>query len=100
LTTLSVGRFTQLCFKSKEERDMYNASLKYKWDNKNVMDYARTEGRAQGIAEGEVQGRAEGLVEGERKKAVEMALKLKAKDTRVDEISELIELSIEEIEAL
>jgi predicted transposase/invertase (TIGR01784 family) len=81
---------------TKEERDMYNASLKYKWDNKNVMDYARIEGKAQGIAE----GIAQGVAQGERKKAVEMALKLKAKNTRVDEISELTELSIEEIEAL
>ena len=67
---------------------MYNASLKYKWDNKNVMDYAKAEAEAKGVAKGA------------RKKAVEMALKLKAKNTRVDEISELTELSIEEIKAL
>ena len=83
---------------------MYNASLKYKWDNKNVMDYAKAEGKARGIAEGKAEGRAEGraegLLEGERKKAVEMALKLKAKNIRVDEISEITELSIEDIEAL
>jgi hypothetical protein len=31
---------------TKEERDMYNASLKYKWDNKNVRDYAAKKGIA------------------------------------------------------
>lgn len=73
---------------TKEERDMYNASLKYKWDNKNVMDYAKADAEAKGMAKGE------------RKKSIEMALKLKAKNIQVDEISEITDLSIEEIAAL
>jgi predicted transposase/invertase (TIGR01784 family) len=81
---------------TKEERDMYNASLKYKWDNKNVMDYARTEGRAQGIAE----GKAEGLIEGEHKKAVETAYEMLADNAPIDKILKYTRLSIEEIEAL
>ncbi|MNY54349.1 hypothetical protein D3C86_1902090 [compost metagenome] len=63
---------------------MYNASLKYKWDNKNVRDYEVSKSRE----------------EGENKKALEIAIKLKAKNILVDEIVELTGLSVEEIEAL
>ncbi len=31
---------------------MYDSSLKYKWDNKNVLDYARKEGIEEGIEKG------------------------------------------------
>jgi len=30
---------------------MYDSSIKYKWDNKNVLDYAVNEGREKGIQE-------------------------------------------------
>lgn len=69
---------------TKKEKEMYNTSLKYKWDNKNVLDYA--------VGEAEKKG-------GHRK-AIEMALKLKAKHTHLGEIAELTDLSIAEIEAL
>jgi len=32
---------------------MYDSSLKYKWDNKNVLDYAVQEGFEKGIEQGE-----------------------------------------------
>ncbi len=69
---------------NEEERNMYNDSLKHKWDNENVMDYA--------IKTAEQKGREE-----ERAK---MALKLLAKGTPIDEIIELTGLTIEEIQAL
>lgn len=75
---------------------MYNASLKYKWDNQNVRDYAAEEGREKGLKE----GREEGREEGKYQKAVEMAIKLKAKGTLIDEIVELTDLSVVEIQAL
>jgi predicted transposase/invertase (TIGR01784 family) len=34
---------------TKEEKGMYDNSLKYKWDNKNVLDYAVKEARLEGI---------------------------------------------------
>lgn len=77
---------------NKEERKMYNASLKYKWDNKNVRDYAAEKGREE--------GREKGLEEGKHQKAVETAIKLKAKGILIDEIAELTDLSIVEIQAL
>ncbi|MET4547762.1 putative transposase/invertase (TIGR01784 family) [Pedobacter africanus] len=63
-----------------EERAMYNRSLKYKWDNKNVMDYA--------------------VAQATLKAKQEMALKLLAKKTSIEEIAELTGLTFDEIEAL
>lgn len=81
---------------TKEERDMYNTSLKQKWDNKNVMDYAVAQGKLQGKLQGELQGRLEGELKAKR----EMAAKLLAKNTPIEEIIELTGLSKEEIESL
>ncbi|WP_165503691.1 Rpn family recombination-promoting nuclease/putative transposase [Pedobacter hiemivivus] len=85
---------------TKKEKEMYNTSLKYKWDNKNVLDYAIGEAETKGKAKGIAEGIAEGKAKGEYAKAIEIALKLKAKNTHLDEIAELTDLSIEEIEAL
>jgi len=38
----SIAEYTNL---TKEERTMYDSSLKYKWDNQNVLDYAKQEVR-------------------------------------------------------
>ncbi|WEK19689.1 MAG: Rpn family recombination-promoting nuclease/putative transposase [Candidatus Pedobacter colombiensis] len=73
---------------TKGERDMYNASLKYKWDNKNVLDYAVETAEAKGITKGK------------QEKVVEMARKMKGFNEPVEKISVYTELSIEEIEAL
>jgi predicted transposase/invertase (TIGR01784 family) len=67
-----------------EEREMYNRSLKYKWDNKNVMDYA--------VAQAELKA--------ERKKAIEIARKLKKEGLAIELIAKATDLSVEEIEAL
>ncbi|ANI88886.1 hypothetical protein A9P82_06010 [Arachidicoccus ginsenosidimutans] len=44
---------------NKEEKIMYDTSLKRKWDNEAVMEYARRESKAEGIAEGMEKGKAE-----------------------------------------
>jgi flagellar biosynthesis/type III secretory pathway protein FliH len=41
---------------------MYNASLKYKWDNKNVRDYAAEQGREEGLKQGIEQGLKQGTL--------------------------------------
>lgn len=69
---------------TREERNMYNASLKYKWDNKNVRDYERNKARE----------------EGKREEILKMVFKLKAKSISTDEIAELTGLSVEEIQAV
>jgi predicted transposase/invertase (TIGR01784 family) len=69
---------------TKEEKTMYDSSLKYKWDNKNVMDYAVSTAKA----------------EGEYKKALDIAREMKKDGFPVAQISKFTKLSIEEIEKL
>ena len=65
---------------------------KHETDRKIEMNGARKEGLEKGLKEG--------LKEGERNKAISFALKLLNKNYNIKEISELTELSIEEIENL
>jgi predicted transposase/invertase (TIGR01784 family) len=66
---------------TKEEKTMYDSSMKYKWDNKNVLDYALKEGMEQGGY----------------KKALEIARELKKEGLAVEFIAKTTELSIDEI---
>ncbi|WP_439696735.1 hypothetical protein ACFGVS_29790 [Mucilaginibacter sp. AW1-7] len=67
---------------------MYDSSLKYKWDNKNVLDYAVKEGIEKGIAQGRVE------------KAIDIARELKKMGMCLEGIAKGTKLSIEEIEKL
>ena len=77
---------------TKDERDMYNTSLKRKWDNKNIMDYA--------VAEGEARGEALGEQRGKHQKAIEMALAMLADGAAIDKIAKYTKLTVQEIESL
>ena len=67
---------------------MYDSSMKYKWDNKNVLDYA--------IKEAVEKAREE-----VRKKVhEEVAHEMKKEGIPLDQISKFTKLSIEEIEKL
>jgi hypothetical protein len=59
---------------------MYDSSMKYKWDNKNVLDYA--------------------VQEAELKKALSIALEMKKDGIPNNQIAKFTGLSIEEIEKL
>lgn len=63
---------------------MYDSSLKYKWDNKNVLDTAIQEGFEKGKLE----------------EAREIAREMKRDDLPIAQISKFTKLSIEEIEKL
>lgn len=63
---------------------MYDSSLKYKWDNKNVLDTA-------------VQ---EGFEKGKLEEAREIAREMKRDDLPIAQILKFTKLSIEEIEKL
>lgn len=76
---------------SKEEREMYDVSLKRKWDNKAVLDYAKEEGRKEERAKAEAEKLAE-------KK--ESAIKMLQNGFDVKLISDIIGLPIEEIKKL
>jgi predicted transposase/invertase (TIGR01784 family) len=77
----SIAEYTNL---TKEEKTMYDSSMKYKWDNKNVRDYE--------VAEAKKEGKLEGLRE--------IAVKLKKEGLSIEFIRETTGLTIEEIEKL
>ena len=77
----SIAEYTNL---TKEEKTMYDNSMKYNWDNKHVVDTAREEGKQ----------------EGEHKKALDIAGKLKKEGLSVEFIMETTGLAKEEIEKL
>jgi len=85
----SIAAYTNL---TKEEKTMYDSSLKYKWDNKNVLDYAVKEGIEKGIEKG--------IAEGEHKKAIAIAQEMKKENIPVIQIAKFTKLSVEEIEDL
>jgi predicted transposase/invertase (TIGR01784 family) len=89
----NIAAYTNL---TKEEKTMYDSSLKYKWDNKNVLDYALKEGLERGIA----QGIEQGIEQGEYKKALDVAREFKKMGISVEDISKGTGLAIEEIEKL
>jgi len=72
---------------TKEEKIMYDSSLKYKWDNKNVLDYAINEAREE-----------ERMKAFEEKKAI--AREMKKDGLPLAQISKFTRLSVEEIEQL
>jgi len=67
---------------------MYDSSMKYKWDNKNVLDYAKEEGIQEGIEKGKLE------------EAREIAREMKKDGLLFEQISKFTKLSIEEIERL
>jgi predicted transposase/invertase (TIGR01784 family) len=71
---------------------MYDSSLKYTWDNKNVIDYARQEGMEKGMEKG--------IEKGEYKKALDIAREMKKDGLPFVQISKFTKLSVEEIEKL
>jgi predicted transposase/invertase (TIGR01784 family) len=81
----SIAEYTNL---TKEEKTMYDSSMKYKWDNKNVRDYEVS------IA------KEEGKLEGKLEEAREIALELKKEGLAIEFIARTTKLSIEEIESL
>ena len=77
---------------NREEKEMYDISLKRKWDAQGALTYAEQKGREEGLEK----GREEGLEKGKR----EAALKMLEKGMTVELISDILGLSIEEIEEL
>lgn len=86
-----------------EEREMYNVSLRNKWDAESIRssqeellkrgrEKAMAEGRAEGKAEGRAEGKAEGRVEGK----VEVIKNLLSSNKfSISEIAELADVTIE-----
>ena len=81
---------------NKKERAEYEAALKIYRDNENVMDYAVTTARREGIQIGEKRGWEKGRAEG----ILITARQMKQKGIALDLIQECTGLSNEEIENL
>ena len=77
---------------TKEERLEYDEALKVYRDCKNIVDYAKDEGHAEGKTEGLAEGRAEGMRL--------MAANLKRQGIDIKVISTASGLSEEEINSL
>ena len=102
-TAKYLNPFTDFGFKKlfdREELLAYENSLKHYRDMKNVIDTAKVESKAEGIAEGIEIGRAEGVEIGELKRARETARKALRKNMPLGDIAELTGLTEEEIAAL
>ena len=81
----NIAEYTNL---TKEEKTMYDSSLKYKWDNKNVLDYAMKEGMEKGMEKGR------------HDEALTIAREMKKDGLPLAQISKFTKLSFEEIENL
>jgi len=79
---------------------MYDSSLKYKWDNKNVLDYAVSTAEARGEAKGMEKGMEKGIEKGKLEEAIAIAREMKRDGLPLAQISKFTKLSAEEIEKL
>jgi predicted transposase/invertase (TIGR01784 family) len=73
---------------TKEEKAMYDSNLKRKWDNENVLDYAKKEAKAEGLRVGIQEG------------IKQTARKMKQNGLKMEMIANITGLSIAEIEQL
>ena len=109
---------------TKEEQEKYDNSMMVMWDNYAVYKHAeekgiekgiekgrkegkeegrkegKEEGRKEGKEEGRKEGIEEGIVKGVKKSRKELAMKLLARNTPLDDIADLTDLSIDEIKKL
>src|SRR6202000_1442413 len=96
----NIAEYTNL---TKEEKAMYDSSLKYKWDNQNRLDYAVEEAVKEAVKEA-VASTEKQVTEKERLKAREDMLsvgrELKKEGLSAKFIAKTTKLSIEDIEKL
>ena len=85
---------------NKKERAEYEAALKIYRDNENVMDYAVTTAREEGILIGEERGLKKGRMEGRKEGLLEVAHLMKQNGFSFEQIKLGTGLSDEEIENL
>ena len=92
---------------TREEREMYNSSLKRKWDNKNVLDYAVKTAVTTAVAEADQKAREDerakaqiAIAKAEKEKTLDTARNFKRMGLSVEDIAKGTGLSIEEISAL
>lgn len=95
-------RVAEYCKMNKEERQMYDVSLKRKWDEYSIQESRIIEQEralAKGLEQGLEQGRQEVKMQADAEK-MESALKMRAKGFDIDVIVEVLNLSKTEAEKL
>ena len=85
---------------TKEEQEKYDNSMMVMWDNYAVYKHAEEKGIEKGKEEGRKEGIEEGIEKGIEKSRKELAMKLLARNTPLDDIADLTDLSIDEIKKL
>ena len=85
---------------NKKERAEYEAALKIYRDNENVMDYAVTTARREGIEIGKAEGRVEGIAIGEERGVLKTARLMKQNGISFEQIKLCTGLTDEEIKNL
>ncbi|MEE1084236.1 MAG: Rpn family recombination-promoting nuclease/putative transposase [Paludibacteraceae bacterium] len=85
---------------SIEERRKYERSLKAYRDYVNQLDFAKAEGRAEGIAEGRAEGIAEGRAEGRAEERALMISTLRKNGMSDDKIAFYLDIDIEEVKSV
>ncbi|WAC15284.1 Rpn family recombination-promoting nuclease/putative transposase [Dyadobacter pollutisoli] len=90
----------EVCKLNKAEKMAYDASLKYKWDWANSLDYIQKEGFEKGVQEGMEKGIEQGIAEGKLEEKMTVARSMKKKGLSNSLIAELLELSVDEVERL
>jgi DNA-directed RNA polymerase specialized sigma24 family protein len=87
---------------TQEEKSMYNAALKRKWDNAAVLDYAVQTAKEEGIKEERARAEAEKreiLLKAEAKER-ETVLALHGMGMQLADIAKAMGLSLEKVEQL
>ncbi|WP_439242839.1 Rpn family recombination-promoting nuclease/putative transposase [Lonepinella sp. BR2474] len=101
----SIAEYTRL---NKEEKDMYDVSLKRKWDEYSLLTSAETRGIRQGLQQGLEQGLEQGIQQGIQQGIEQGRLNTLKENARnmlnrgfnVQLISEVLGLSVDEIKSL
>lgn len=78
---------------SADERENYEARLKWLRDEEMALQKAKEDGKAEGLVEGEAKGLAKGKAEGK----LEIVKKLISRGNSLEEISSLSDFSVEEL---
>lgn len=89
-----IARFTP------SEKELYEESLKYYRDLKNVVDTSKAEGIQIGMEKGIEEGIEKGMKKGEKQKSIKVAKEMKADGVSVSKIAQYTGLSQDEIEKL
>jgi len=86
-----------------EEREMYRTAQQVRWDNQNVMDFAKKQATKQGLEQGLAQGLKQGLEQGKAQALAEkkeMAREMKKDKFPIEQIAKLTKLPLETIQEL